>query len=314
MSLVNALLTVGSAVPFVGELAESANQLFGSAREFGDKADDVAMAARRVNEVLGMVHLVAKNVENLEDGKDLVAAKMERLVSLLTQFNAAMRRFGEKGWLKRMWTVRTHVDSLGELDKEVMAALDAFRDVYRFATDAVIVQRTYRLEASISQLVAERVRATGESEEAARTALAEDPVVIQAVAIGAGVPPAELASELSEFRLEVRECFGRVEGSLDSMLARIRASAITRFSDKVVTRSFCGSSLAPGRTGRRTMISAWRSWKSPSTPVKRRRSPKVARAPCSWPRARGAGVPEEDPFGRSSRPSAREFWRRSSAR
>ena len=117
MSLVNALLTVGSAVPFVGELAESANQLFGSAREFGDKADDVAMAARRVNEVLGMVHLVAKNVENLEDGKDLVAAKMERLVSLLTQFNAAMRRFGEKGWLKRMWTVRTHVDSLGELDK-----------------------------------------------------------------------------------------------------------------------------------------------------------------------------------------------------
>ena len=248
MSLVNALLTVGSAVPFVGELAESANQLFGSAREFGDKADDVAMAARRVNEVLGMVHLVAKNVENLEDGKDLVAAKMERLVSLLTQFNAAMRRFGEKGWLKRMWTVRTHVDSLGELDKEIMAALDAFRDVYRFATDSVVVQRTYRLEASISQLVAERVHATGESEEAARTALAEDPVVIQAVAIGAGVPPAELASELSEFRLEVRECFGRVEGSLDSMLARIRASAITpRFRDKVVTRSFLREQLSAGK-------------------------------------------------------------------
>ena len=110
MSLVNALLTVGSAVPFVGELAESANQLFGSAREFGDKADDVAMAARRVNEVLGMVHLVAKNVENLEDGKDLVAAKMERLVSLLTH---SMRQCAglAKGWLKRMWTVRTHVDS-----------------------------------------------------------------------------------------------------------------------------------------------------------------------------------------------------------
>merc|ERR1712091_837565 len=77
MSLVNTLLTVGSAVPFVGELASAANELFGSANEFGDKADDVIMAARRVNEVLSMVHLVAQNIQHLEDGRDLVSTKME---------------------------------------------------------------------------------------------------------------------------------------------------------------------------------------------------------------------------------------------
>ena len=242
MSLVNTLLTVGSAVPFVGELCSSANELFGSANEFGDKADDVAMAARRVNEVLSMVHLIAKNIENLEDGKDLVSTKMERLVSLLTKFNAAVRKFGDKGWLKRMWTVRTHVDSLSELDKEIVAALESFRDVYRFATDSVIVQRTYRLEASISELVSQRVRKTGESEETARSILSTDPNIIQAVAVDAGVPPSELAIELSEFRLEMRESFQKVEGQLDAItpkLDEIRASALTpRFREKVVTKSF----------------------------------------------------------------------------
>jgi len=249
MSLVNTLLTVGSAVPFIGELAGAANELFGSAGEFGDKADDVVMAAKRVNEVLSMVHLVAQNIQNLEDGKDLVSQKMERLVSLLTKFNCALRKFGDKGWLKRMWTVRNHVDSLSELDKEIVAALESFRDVYRFATDSVIIQRTYRLESAISELISQRVRKTGESEETARAALSTDPAVVQAVAVDAGVPPSELDKELQEFRLEMRESFGRVEVSLDSMLARqtsdrkrldeIRASALTpRFREKVVTKSF----------------------------------------------------------------------------
>ncbi len=242
MSLVNTLLTVGSLVPFVGDIAEVANEFFGSASEFGDKADDVAMAARRVNEVLSMVHLMVKNIENLEDGKDLVSQKMERLVSLLTKFNCALRKFGDKGWLKRMWTVRTHVDSLSELDKEIVAALESFRDVYRFATDAVIVQRTYRLEASISELVSQRIRKTGESEETARQALSTDPTIIQAVAVDAGVPPSELAIELSEFRLEMRESFQKVEGQLDAItpkLDELRASALTpRFREKVVTKSF----------------------------------------------------------------------------
>ena len=249
MSLVNTLLTVGSLVPFVGDIAEVANEFFGSASEFGDRADDVAMAARRVTEVLGMVHLIAKNIENLEDGKDLVSQKMERLVSLLTKFHGAVRKFGDKGWLKRMWTVRTHVDSLSELDKEIVQSMESFRDVYRFATDAVIVQRTYRLESAISDLVSQRVRETGESEETARAALSTDPAVVQAVAIKGGVSPAELSLEMREFRMETREAFGRVEGHLDVVLARqasdrrrldeIKQGALTpRFREQVVTKSF----------------------------------------------------------------------------
>ena len=58
MGLVNSLLTAGSLVPFVGNIAEVANEFFGSASEFADKADDVVTAARRVVEVLELVTLM----------------------------------------------------------------------------------------------------------------------------------------------------------------------------------------------------------------------------------------------------------------
>merc|ERR1719478_317577 len=67
MSLVNTLLTAGSLVPFVGDIAEVANEFFGSAGEFADKADDVVTAARRVVEVLQLVDLMTKNAESLVD-------------------------------------------------------------------------------------------------------------------------------------------------------------------------------------------------------------------------------------------------------
>ena len=57
-----------------------------------------------------------------------------------------------------------HVRSLGRLDKRIVAQLQIFRDIYRLSVDHLMMERTYRIEASVGQLVSERVRATGESE------------------------------------------------------------------------------------------------------------------------------------------------------
>ena len=155
MSLVNTLLTAGSLVPFVGNIAEVANEFFGSASEFADKAEDVVTAARRVVEVLELVTLMNKNAESLVEGKEIVEARMRQLLELLRQFHAAVRAFGERGWFKRMWTIREHVDSLAELDRDIKLQLEMFRDASRLATDNVYLERTYRIEQAIERLVAE---------------------------------------------------------------------------------------------------------------------------------------------------------------
>ena len=56
LMLASALLSAGSGLPFVGELCSAVKGCFGSAEEFGDKAEDVTIAARRVCDVLDMVH------------------------------------------------------------------------------------------------------------------------------------------------------------------------------------------------------------------------------------------------------------------
>ena len=86
---------------------------------------------------------------------------MRRLVDLLVKFKAAVRKFGKKGWLQRAFKMQSHVKSLGRLDKRIVAQLQTFRDIYRLSVDHLMMERTYRIEAAVGQLVAERVRAPG---------------------------------------------------------------------------------------------------------------------------------------------------------
>merc|ERR1711938_76524 len=96
--------------------------------------------------------------------------------------------------------------------------MDSFRDLYRLAADARLMEHTYQIERSIDQLVKARVRETGETAEAAARSLAEDPVAITSVAIEAHVPVEELTSELREFRLEVKEGLAKVDTQLKELL------------------------------------------------------------------------------------------------
>ena len=123
---VSALLSLGSNLPLVGQLCEAAKGCLDSAEEFKSKAKDVTIAARRVCDVLDIVYLMAQNVDRLEE-KALVESKMRRLVDLLVKFNAAVRKFGKKGWMKRAWTMRGHVESLTDLDKKIVSQLDVFQ-------------------------------------------------------------------------------------------------------------------------------------------------------------------------------------------
>ena len=79
-----------------------------------------------------------------------------------------------------MWTVRAHVDSLAELDRDIKLQLESLRDAYRLATDSIYLERTYRIEQAIDRLVAERVQTTGESKATAVAALSKDAAAIKA--------------------------------------------------------------------------------------------------------------------------------------
>ena len=224
MTVTSALLGAASGLPLVGPLCQVVKGILGDVEEFSEKADDVLVAARRVIDVLDVVDLMSKNVSKCSDGKDIAQANMQRLIDLLKEFHAAVRAFGQKGWLKRAFTMQSHVKKLGLIDKRIVEQLGVFRLSYRLAIDSQMMERTYQIEQSIAALVAKRVVEKGESEEAAAAALSEDAVAITSVAVDARVPPTEIAVEMREFRLEVKEGLSKLDKKMNKMLDAVHKS------------------------------------------------------------------------------------------
>mgnify|MGYP001277830349 CR=1 FL=1 len=218
MTVTSALLGAASGLPLVGPLCQVVKGILGDVEEFSEKADDVLVAARRVIDVLDVVDLMSKNVSKCSDGKDIAQANMQRLIDLLKEFHAAVRAFGQKGWLKRAFTMQSHVKKLGRIDTRIVEQLGVLRLSYRLAMDFQLMERTYQIEQSIAALVAKRVVEKGESEEAAAAALSEDAVAITSVAVDARVPPTEIAVEMREFKLEVKEGLSKLDKKMNKML------------------------------------------------------------------------------------------------
>ena len=82
-----------------------------------------------------------------------------------------------------------------------------------------MMERTYRIEASVGQLVAERVRATGDPEGKVVAVLSDDPAAVARVAADGRVAASELSSELQEFMLEGKEGLGNLDKKMQEMLA-----------------------------------------------------------------------------------------------
>ena len=218
MTVTSALLGAASGLPLVGPLCQVVKGILGDVEEFSEKADDVLVAARRVIDVLDVVDLMSKNVSKCSDGKDIAQANMQRLIDLMKEFHAAVRAFGQKGWLKRAFTMQSHVKKLGRIDTRIVEQLGVLRLSYRLAMDFQLMERTYQIEQSIAALVAKRVVEKGESEEAAAAALSEDAVAITSVAVDARVPPTEIAVEMREFKLEVKEGLSKLDKKMNKML------------------------------------------------------------------------------------------------
>ena len=99
---------------------------------------------------------MSKNVANCSEGKKQAQANMQQLIDFLKEFHATVRAFGQKGWLKRAFTMNSHVKKLGLIDKRIVEQLGVFRLSYRLAIDAKLMERTYQIEESIAALVADR--------------------------------------------------------------------------------------------------------------------------------------------------------------
>ena len=214
MTVTSALLGAASGLPLVGPLCQVAKGILGDAEEFSEKADDVLVAARRVIDVLDVVDLMSKNVSKCSDGKDIAQANMQRPSRNSTRPCARSgRRAGSSAR-----TMQSHVKKLGLIDKRIVEQLGVFRLSYRLAIDSQMMERTYQIEQSIAALVAKRVVEKGESEEAAAARARADAVAITSVAVDARVPPTEIAVEMREFRLEVKEGLSKLDKKMNKML------------------------------------------------------------------------------------------------
>ena len=236
MTVTSALLGAASGLPLVGPLCQVVKGILGDVEEFSEKADDVLVAARRVIDVLDVVDLMSKNVSKCSDGKDIAQVNMQRLIDLMKEFHAAVRAFGQKGWLKRAFTMQSHVKKLGRIDTRIVEQLGVLRLSYRLAMDFQLMERTYQIEQSIAALVAKRVVEKGESEEAAAAALSEDAVAITSVAVDARVPPTEIAVEMREFKLEVKEGLSKLDKKINKMLDAVHKSNCRGVSRRPSTR------------------------------------------------------------------------------
>ena len=261
MTVTSALLGAASGLPLVGPLCQVVQGILGDVEEFSEKADDVLVAARRVIDVLDVVDLMSKNVSKCSDGKDIAQANMQRLIDLMKEFHAAVRAFGQKGWLKRAFTMQSHVKKLGLIDKRIVEQLGVFRLSYRLAIDFQLMERTYQIEQSIAALVAKRVVEKGESEEAAAAALSEDAVAITSVAVDARVPPTEIAVEMREFKLEVKEGLSKLDKKMNKcwMVELWTSSSSSRsLSPSKPAWDATRSSWRPSRRARRATSGSWR--------------------------------------------------------
>ncbi len=193
---------------------------------------------------------MSKNVSKCSEGKETAQANMQRLIDLLKEFHAAVRAFGQKGWLKRAFTMQSHVKKLAHIDKRIVEQLGVFRLSYRLAIDFQLMERTYQIEQSIAALVAKRVVEKGESEEAAAAALSEDAVAITSVAVDARVPPTEIAVEMREFKLEVKEGLSKLDKKMNKMLDAVHKSNCLGASRRPSTRRLLDGVAAWSLTAR----------------------------------------------------------------
>ena len=139
------------------------------------------------------------------------------------------------------------------------------------------MKRIYKIEASIDKLVAERVRQTGEPEGKVVAVLSNDPVAIASVAVDARAAD-ELATELSEFRFEVKAGLSNLDKKMQQMLDGKQGDR--EEIAKVLAAVKAGVSrdeklLAAVEAGARATRSCW----PPSRPA--RRATKSSRPPCS---------------------------------
>jgi len=143
--------------------------------------------------------------------------------------------------------MNSHVKKLGLIEKRIVEQLGVFRLSYRLAIDAKLMERTYQIEKSIAALVAERVRQTGEPEGKVVAVLAEDAVAITSVAVDAHVPPAEIATELQEFRLEVREGLSKLDKKMNKMLDAVHKSICRCASPPLLNHGLHAIDATPAR-------------------------------------------------------------------
>lgn len=110
--VVEYVLRVGATLPFLGGPCEVLGEILGDASELFGKSHDMIAVARKALDIIDYLSELPEIVQSMgEDDRARVERDMGPLTSLLSDLRGVVNSYGEKGFLKRMWSMRRHTES-----------------------------------------------------------------------------------------------------------------------------------------------------------------------------------------------------------
>lgn len=214
---VNVVLTIGAALPVVGNICETLQSLSQVCEARYNKVKDVMEVAKRVVDVgkfLAKLDSVVQSFHELETSEESsmlheLNQAMLKLNDSLKEMLEAVYKLNKGGFLKAM-VMGNGVKKLSKLDNEVTVGLEKINELYNLARDksiasslSVLLARTsnYKLETQVDAIVCtigSKVHEPGQmlSDEDIRRDVLSDPNILKQLEVEGGLSSDVVQEEL----------------------------------------------------------------------------------------------------------------------
>lgn len=143
-----------------------------------------------------------------EDSKQRISAKVDEIVTCLSDVKEAVMSFGQRGFLQKFFRASKHAKTLMKLDEKIKRILESVqRDLQLEAIKMQLQDRSYRLDREVNERITERrsQEAGNLDEDEALDELESDPQALQAVCERAGISDEVVKSEFDQMGLKLEK-------------------------------------------------------------------------------------------------------------
>jgi tetratricopeptide (TPR) repeat protein len=204
-------------IPGVQSVCEMMNRTIGAARNAHTLASDALEMTESVIEIGRNMRYMKRLANSMdEEAKEELESEMGKLAMLLNEMKDAIETFGQKGYVRKMFTATKVVRRLASMERRKEVILKAMdRTVQRVQTELMLMLNTkdrvkletkehvYALEEAVCAKVEERTKANGGDVDVeadvskAAEEIMRDPDALQEVADSAGLSEEVFKEEMS---------------------------------------------------------------------------------------------------------------------